>query len=196
MLASFVIFKPDNKKRFPVWLMYFGIQGLWMFLIWICREYALLTERLISVVLTIGLIANIGYIVYCNVSYQTLHGQMDSYLVFGEDCFTIEGKAIKLADVHKIDLHCEDYYSRSTTLRVTIEKRLSQGVGNFFEYTDDEGTHRIYFAMYHLSEKQDVFPFIERAIILGKVSLLRGTELMGIHDYDDIQLFKKRLNFG
>lgn len=176
--------------------MYFVITGLWMFLTWICREYTLFTDGIISTILTIGLIGNIGYIIYCYTSYQTLYGQLDGYLAFDEDYFTMEEKAIKLVDVHKIDLHCWDYYGRSTTMRVTIEKRLSQGIGNFFEYTDDRGTHRVYFAMYHLSEKQDVFPFIEQAILLGKVSLLKGTEIMGINDYDDIQHFKKRLNLG
>jgi len=141
MLASFVIFKPDNKRRIPVWLVYFGNLFLLMLLVWISRKYTLLSESAISTILAFSIIGNIGYIVYCYVSYQTLYGKLDGHLEFGDEYFVIEGKKTDLADVHKIDLYCWDYYGRSTT-RASIEKRLSQGVGNFFEYTDDLGIHR------------------------------------------------------
>lgn len=76
-------------------------------------------------------------------------------------------------------------------MRYTLNPRLSQGVNNYVKFIDTGGKqHQYHFKLFSANGSQEFYPIIKQVTVLGKLSLLRGLELLGIDDYDEIQRFK------
>jgi len=98
-----------------------------------------------------------------------------------------------LDEIVKLDIHCEDYYGRQTRgIGMNFSPGLSQGVNNFIEFTGYNNLNRkVYFKQNVKSQYKDLSSFIIICVQKGKIPFLRGIELLGITDYNEIQEFKK-----
>ena len=96
-------------------------------------------------------------------------------------------------EIVKLDIHCEDYYGRQTRgVGMNFSPGLSQGVNNFIEFTDYNNlTRKVYFKQNVKNQYKDFSTLIIVSIQKGKITFLRGIELLGITDYNEIQEFKK-----
>lgn len=129
-------------------------------------------------------------------TYEPLNGNLDGDIQFRTTSFIINNQVVQLENLVKIDIHGMDYYGRRIRLSgIDFEANLSQGVGNFIEFTSIENiSTRVYFKQSIECQYRELRPFIVSAIQLGKLSFLRGIELLGITDYDEIQEFKKAMD--
>lgn len=107
----------------------------------------------------------------------------------------INDKQIKLSEINKIDIKIQDYYGMQTRSRGSaFSPGLSQGINNYVECVNQDRTNnRIFFKQSVKNQSRELHTFIISAIKLNKIPFLRGIDLLGIEDYNEIKKFK--LNF-
>jgi len=128
--------------------------------------------------------------------YKPLNGELKGYIEFNSGSFTIDEETFYLDDIRRFDMYGDDYYGRQTRqTALEFSPGLSQGVSNFFEFTDASNCMRkIYFKQTIKDQYRGLTSFFIAGIQTGKISFLRGIELLGLTDYYEIQEFKKKYN--
>jgi len=140
-----------------------------------------------------GVSLSIYWLISGLLTYESLNGKFNGYLVFADDAFQINDELIRLKDIKSLNIFGEDYYGQQTRgVKLDFNPSLSQGVNNYFEFTDLENlTRKIYFKQHEKNSHRQLKSFIACGAKLNKISLIRATELLGITDYDEIKEFKK-----
>lgn len=195
----FLIFEP-NKKAGSVSneTIIYSLWFLAIAIFYLSNNYAQSNDlvywgRLITLIAIVSLS---GYWALVGLwRYRPLNGNYNGELEFGEDYFKINDKQIKLNEINKIDVKIQDYYGMQTRSRGSaFSPGLSQGINNYLEYIDhDSINNKIFFKLSVKNQQKELETFIISAIRLNKMTFLRGIDLLGIEDYDEIQKFK--LNF-
>ena len=128
--------------------------------------------------------------------YKPLNGVYNGDLEFGEDYFKKNEEEIKLNDINKINIEIQDYHGMQTRTRGSaFSPGLSHGINNYIEYINLDGTsNKIFFKQSVRNQYRALRAFIISAIRLNKMSFLRGIDLLGIEDYDEIQEFKRNFS--
>jgi hypothetical protein len=128
-------------------------------------------------------------------TYESLKGTINGQIQFSTTSFTIENETIQLNTITRLDIHVIDYFGRQTRgSGFNCSPGLSQGVNNYIEFTDASlATRRIYFKQRVKNEYKELYPFYVSAIKAGKISFLRGIELLEITEYEEIKEFKRKM---
>lgn len=175
--------------------------GLWSFglvLFWAVEEFLQPGDLYSSFkfMYSLGVFAlSLYWLVVRLWTYEPLNGKLDGDIQFRRTSFIINNQVVQLENLVKLDIHGMDYYGRRKHLSgIDFEANLSQGVGNLIEFTGiDNISTRVYFKQSVECQFRELRPFIVSAIKLGKLSFLRGIELLGITDYEEIQELKKAI---
>ncbi|MFC3197699.1 hypothetical protein ACFOET_08750 [Parapedobacter deserti] len=189
----FQLFIPNKQQHFitvdgvvvVLWLVYFTI--FWGF------EGLLFSKgSLIGMVYGISLVCvSLFLLIAFHFRYEPLRGKLQGDIVLAADGIHVNDHYYALTDITSIDFFVGDYYGHNPPMRHTLNPRLSQGVNNYIKFTDAIGKeHQYYFKLFSANGSQELYPIIKQATVLGKMPLLRGLELLGINDYDEIQRFK------
>lgn len=142
--------------------------------------------------LAIITLLSIYFIISAYFKYERILGKIDGILKIDLDFIMIKNNIYQVNEISKIDFHLINYYGElNKSGNLNFNPKLSQGVSNFIEFTDQSNIrYQVYFKLNHTYEHERLFPFITKMIQLKKISFLRGTELLGIIDYEKIQEFK------
>jgi hypothetical protein len=191
------IFEFDQTKKTISynWMM-FGIWAFALIFFWTAEQYFFPSDFYKSfknTYLVLAVLLSIYFLIVGLWSYQTLKGKLNGFIEFKKDAFEINEETFKLDEIAKLDIHCEDYYGQQTRgIGMNFSPGLSQGVSNFIEFTDYNNLNRkVYFKQTVKSQYKDLSSFIIICVQKGKIPFLRGIELLGITDYNEIQEFKK-----
>ncbi|GAA3969598.1 hypothetical protein GCM10022246_22820 [Pedobacter ginsengiterrae] len=196
---SFLIFEPSKKKDFVSnETIIYSLWFLAIVIFFLTDNYAQSNDLVYwgRLSILVAIVALSGYWALVGLwKYRPLNGKYNGELEFGEDYFKINDKQIKLNEINKIDIKIQDYHGMQTRSRGSaFSPGLSQGINNYVEYINQDGTsNRVFFKQSVKSQYRELRTFIISAIKLNKIPFLRGIDLLGIEDYDEIQQFK--LNF-
>ena len=126
--------------------------------------------------------------------YRMLTGEFKGQIEFDEHSIIIDGQSFHTEGIKKIDFSLGDYAGKDVGMpRTDFNPRLSNGVDNYVRIkTKQNNEIKVYFKLDYKNHEEQLYPFISRAIQLGKIPFLRGIDLLKITDYDEIQEFKKQ----
>ena len=197
--SSYRIFESKGPERtISKNQIVFGLWGFGLILFWAVEEFLPPIDfyNSFKFMYLIGVLALSLYLLLVRLwTYEPLNGNLDREIQFRTTSFVIDDQIVQLVNLIKLDIHGMDYYGRRKLLGgLDFEANLSQGVGNYIEFTRiDNKSTRVYFKQNVEYQYRELRPFIVSAIQLGKLSFLRGIELFGITDYDEIKEFKKAM---
>ena len=125
-------------------------------------------------------------------TYKFLDGELAGSLIISLDYIKIATQSFTINEIKKIDFHAINYYGKREDYRNNFNPILSQGTSNFVELFLNNGQKiKTYFKLNFKEHHKILYPFVVEMIKHGKISVLRGTEILGINDYDEIQEFKR-----
>lgn len=138
----------------------------------------------------------IYYSISSYFTFEDLSGEIDSVITINSNFIEIKEERIEMLDIEKIDFHFTDYYGKtdhySSINRLNFNPRKLVGVRNCIYIFEKDLLKKIYFQLNHAEHHKELYPFIIEMIKAGKISFLRGIEILEISDYDKIQEFKHR----
>lgn len=124
--------------------------------------------------------------------YQFLDGELTSLLIINPDHIQLAQQSFSMEEIKKRDFHFCNYYGKKEDYRYNYNPILSQGVSNALElYLSDGKKSKTYFKLNFKGHHEILYPFVIEMVKAGKISVLRGTEILGINDYEAIQEFKR-----
>lgn len=192
---TFQLFIPDKQLRhinedqviFALWISYVVVfWGLGELLFPKDSQAGLLCGIVLGFITLFFLVASF-------FRYQPLRGTLTGDIEFTMEGIRVNGTFYPLTDITAIDFFINDYYGNNASLAQTLTPRLSQGVNNYVTFTDAGGQeHQYHFKLFSANGRRELDPVISMATAEGKLSLLRGVELLDINNYDEIQQFKAR----
>lgn len=125
--------------------------------------------------------------------YQFLNGELTSSLIISLDHIQVAQQSFAIEEIKKMDFHFRNYYGKKEDYRNNFNPILSQGTSNFIELNLNNGQKlKTYFKLNFKSHHELLYPFIIEMVKADRISVLRGTEILGINDYDEIQEFKRK----
>lgn len=196
---TYRVYKPKGSERtISKNQVVFGLWSFGLVFFWAVEEFLQPGDLYSSFkfMYSLGVFAlSLYWLVVRLWTYEPLNGKLDGDIQFRRTSFIINNQVVQLENLVKLDIQGMDYYGRRKHLSgIDFEANLSQGVGNFIEFTSiDNISTRVYFKQSVECQFRELRSFIVSAIKLGKLSFLRGIELLGITDYDEIQEFKKAI---
>lgn len=192
---TFQLFIPDKQLRhinedqviFTLWISYFVV-------FWGLGE--LLFPKDSQAGLLCGIVLGcipLFFLVTSFFRYRPLGGTLKGDIEFTMEGIRVNDTFYPMTDITAIDFFINDYYGRNVFLNQTMTPRLSQGVNNYVKFTDAGGReHQYHFKLFSANGERELDPVISMATAEGKLPLLRGMELLGINNYDEIQRFKAK----
>ncbi|WP_192825135.1 hypothetical protein [Rufibacter sp. LB8] len=114
-------------------------------------------------------------------SYEPLLGRFNGTVELNDHGISVKNKLLSFADISKVDFHVTDYKGRrlGSPSRMRLEPALSQGTGNFISIkTIHSGEFIYYFQLTSKDHVQQLFPFLQQLVTLGKMSSTRAAEIM------------------
>ncbi|GAA4305995.1 hypothetical protein [Nibribacter koreensis] len=132
-------------------------------------------------------------------STKALNGTFNGYLSITNKEITIQKDTYTWAEIQEIDFSFNDYFGEKPTIPTTgnFNRTISQGVNNFIKLTLQQGeTRQAYFRQVAKGDRKKFYPFIINMIKLGKISVSRGAELMGITNKHELEELSKLPELG
>lgn len=186
------IYKADLKSfRLTPNILIFGSFILFFLLIFILSRIGVtisgqIISKVFSIIWGIGLLlGNTNFI-----KMKSINGKLEGYIEFLENIVIINGRCFPYNEIENVNFSIEDYKGKTQYLTRSFNAQISQGVENFlsFEHSNRRKA-KIYFQLKNSTQTSELHPFITTLIRLQKIHFLRGIEILGLTDYNEIQEF-------
>lgn len=130
---------------------------------------------------------------------KALSGKLEGNIIFEENRILIHHKVFLLSDIEKINFPCfNDYEGRKEEFtNSNYNGGISQGVGNkVVLFLNDGKEIIIQFQLERRYQIREMRPELVHYHNEGKLHFLHLIDVLGIEDYNAIQIFKKSLTDG
>lgn len=169
--ASFDIFVPDGKKFHltPNWIM----TALWavaILIMWPLDGFFKVYDTLQTMFVVVVFLLSLYYLVASLFKHEALNGTIEGKLEFDDYHMIIDGEVLELKNIDSINFVINDYYNQLKSItRSSFNPRLSLGVGNGVTYSANGESWMVYFQILNQNDGRDLYPFMKKAIRLGKM---------------------------
>ena len=205
-MHTFKIFVPVKKFYFTANTVIYPLAGFFFlpmaFELFVLRhEYEEITA-LSKICLWVSVMAGIvGFFfkIFRSSRKKPLLGRMEGNIVFSANDITVNNRVYTLTDIEKISFPCfDDYEGRKEDFRDTnYNGRISQGVDNKVILSLKNGQEVVVqFQLERRYEIREMRPELVHYHNEGKIHFLHLIDVLGIVDYNAIQIFKKSLTDG
>ncbi|TPD70706.1 hypothetical protein [Flavobacterium microcysteis] len=141
----------------------------------------------------------ITYLLLTFMSYfikKPLEGTLSGKLTINAENVVINDEIIDISRIEDIGIIIGSYDNQEVEYSSrSIKPKISNGTDNVITLCFTDGAkHSIHFKQEFFEHYLSIKPFIISLIKSNKISILKATTILNIHDYDDIQEFKKEIN--
>ena len=146
-----------------------------------------------------GLYLSFGLMIFFSFfrmfDYKSLHGSLKGALKFSADQIFAGTVIYKMEQIKKIELHFDDYHGLiHGSGKYGLNPMKSLGTGNSCVLTMLDGeVVRIFFQIYAKGEFNKMRDLMIEYQKQNKIHFLKLIEYLGMNDYDEIQLLKKKV---
>src|SRR5690606_5674666 len=199
-MATFNIFK---KKKGIYWtntLIVYSILVPCLILFLMKKEIGL-EENNIDAILICLIIGSFAYGCIMKLSglarYEPLKGKLDGLLILEMNKISIDNQIYNLEEIKKIEIFNYDYQARfKYTSRGSFEANLSRGVENEIVITlNSNVSEKCFFYQYNRDDMHIAKNQLINYHLKSKIHFLHLIDILGITDYNQIQLFKKEIQW-
>ena len=131
------------------------------------------------------------------VRHQPLKGKLEGTLILEMDKISIDNQVYNLDEIKKIEISNGDYRGQFLyTSKGSFEANLSQGVNNKIYITLNSGEIiSCAFLQFNRYDMADAKKQLINYHLKEKIHFLHLIDILGITDYNQIQLFKKEIQW-
>lgn len=198
-MNNFKIYTPVNK-------FYFTNNAIVLFTMALCLlptgfEIILLQHenheistfsKIIFLGVPIAMLAGVILIPISYKKYAPLKGIIKDDIIFENDKIIINDRVIKIEELNKLDFFIGDYRGKRNIGDKDFNGKIANGVNNYISYyLKDNKKEIVYFQLQDEYAIRNISEQLVQYHLAGKLHFLNLIDILGISDYDDIQLFKK-----
>lgn len=198
MNNSFEIFVPQEKFRLTYQKVFYGLIIICIVLILINLFVIETNESVSTLINFIVVVLIITYFILILASYfikQPLNGYFSGKMIINPESIVLNSDIINFSEIEKIRLDIGTYNDQKIRDSRSISPKILNGTDNVIYFTFTDGTRsRVYFRQDYPEHYMSIQPLVISLVRSKKISVLKATIILGINDYDEIQVFKSEIN--